>query len=308
MRKNLARAVLAVLSLCLVTPAYADGGGDAGPDRAAAPVRAAPNAPESAANAAPQGRNGIIALDDGLSLNVPSDYRFYSSDEAQAFMQRMGAAPPPGSVLGLVAGASDDIRQAGTWATVISFDPIGYVPSETAAGLSDASFEADVQAARRRQNRPFEGFIAQPAFETALPSLIWAERAAAPGAGGNDLRFEQRVLGRRGVASLISLGSADQFDAIGAAATRLRDMLAFREGARYADFQAASDQVSLYSVPGLVTGVPNAAAAASDGGAQPSGQTAFGGLAGWFPWVALGVIVLAIGGYVAMGRKRRAEA
>jgi len=309
MRKNFARAWLAVLLLFVATPAYADGRGDAGPDRAAAPIRAAPITPGSSATSAPEGRSGIIPLNDsGLTLNVPEGYRFYSAAEAHAFMQRNNAAAPNGAVLGLVARAGDDIRQDGTWATVISYDAIGYVQPETAAGLSDANFENDVRAARATQNRVFEGFIAQPAFDTGAPTLVWAERSAAPGAGGKDLRYEQKVLGRHGAACLTSIGSADQFDDITAAAADLRGMLSFREGERHADFQPASDQVSAYSVPGLVTGVPNAQPqAAANLAATGTGQTGFGGLAGWFPWVALGVIVLAIAGYLLMRRRREPE-
>ncbi len=308
MRATFALAWLAALLLFAAPPAFADGPGDAGPDRAAAPVQAAPVAP-AAGSAAPEGRAGIIPLDAaGATLNVPDGYRFYSAEEAYAHMQRNNATAPGGTVLGLLARAGDDIRQDGTWATVISYDAIGYVQPETAAGLSDANFEADVRAARTAQNRVFEGFIAQPAFDASAPALVWAERSAAPGAGGKDLRYEQKVLGRHGVAGLTSLGSADQFDDITAAAAELRGMLTFSDGQRHADFQPASDQVSAYSVPGLVTGVPNAQPqAAADMAASETGQTSFGGLAGWFPWVALGVIVLAIAGYLMMRRRREPE-
>jgi LPXTG-motif cell wall-anchored protein len=34
-----------------------------------------------------------------------------------------------------------------------------------------------------------------------------------------------------------------------------------------------------------------------------TGQTAFGGLSGYFPWIALGVVVLAGGGYLLMRRR-----
>jgi uncharacterized membrane-anchored protein len=114
------------------------------------------------------------------------------------------------------------------------------------------------------------------------------------------------VLGRAGVACLTSIGSADQMDEITAAAADLRAMLSFPEGQRHADFQPASDQVSSYSVPGLVTGVPTAEpqALADAAAAGDSGQTSFGGLASWFPWVAVGVIGLAIVGYMMMRRRR----
>jgi uncharacterized membrane-anchored protein len=267
-------------------------------------VRAAPVQPQNDATAAPQGQSGIIPLNDGIALSVPEGYRFYSAEQALAYLQRNNANAPDGAVFGLIARAGDDIRADGTWATVVSYDAIGYVQPETAAGLSDANFETSVRDARTTQNRAFEGFIAQPAFDATAPNLVWAERAAVPGAGGKDLRYEQKVLGRNGVACLTSIGSADQMDEITAAAADLRGMLSFQEGARHADFQPATDTVSSYSVPGLVTGVPNAQPQALAETASTTAQTGFGGLAGWFPWVAIGVIVLAIGGFMMMRRKR----
>lgn len=307
MRKNLTLALAAALALLIAGPALADGPGDAGPDVAAPPVRAAPSTPQPAAAqpAAAEGRSGVIALGDGLTIHVPQGYRFYSAQEAYAYLQRNNAPAPAGTVFGLLARRDADIRAQDTWATVISYDAIGYVSPETAAGLGDTRFEAEVRAARQSQNRVFEGFAAQPAFEATTPSLTWAERILSPGSRGKDLRYEQKLLGRYGVACLTSIGTADQMTEIAAAAGEMAAMLSFPEGNRHGDFQAASDQVSAYSVPGLVTGVaasaPQAVAdAASSGG---GGQTNFGGLAGWFPWVALGVIVLAIAGFLMMRRR-----
>ncbi|MBY0563113.1 MAG: DUF2167 domain-containing protein [Hyphomonadaceae bacterium] len=304
MFKPLTRAIAAALALIIAPAAFADGPGDAGPDRAAAPVRAAPLQPAAQTQAPAEGRTGIISLNDGeVTLNVPNGYRFYPATEAYAYLQRSNAAAPSGAVLGLIARSDADIRSADAWATVVSYDAIGYVQPETASGLSNANFEEDVRAARRAQSRAFEGFASPPAFDAAAPQVVWAERAAAPGAGGKDFRYEQKTMGRYGVACLTSIGAADQMDEIVASAANLQAMLSFPEGRRHADFAPASDQVSSYSVPGLVTGVPASVQAAALPAANGQAQTAFGGLAGWFPWIALGVIVVAIGGYMLM-RKR----
>ena len=86
-------------------------------------------------------------------------------------------------------------------------------------------------------------------------------------------------------------------------------MLSFGEGHRFADFQPASDRVSTYSVPGLVTGVPTPAQPQALASTTEAGtQTAFGGLAGWFPWIALGVIVLAIAGFMLTRRRKDDDA
>ena len=312
MRKNLMRATLAALALFMAAPAYADGPGDGGPNEAAPPVRAAPTTPPPSAQpaAAPEGRTGIVPLgNSGLSLNVPAGYRFYSAAEARAYVQRAHQQLPSGEVYGLLARNGEDIRAPGTWATVVSYEPIGYVQSETASGLADANFETQVRDARQTQNRRFEGFATAPSFNAESPYVVWAERVAAPGgAGGKDLRYEQKILGREGVACMTSIGSADQQTAIAAAAAQLRGMLTFAEGKRHADFQAASDTVSDYSVPGLVTGVATPhTQLVNVAETTGSGQTAFGGLSGYFPWIALGVVILAGGGYMLMRRREDDE-
>jgi uncharacterized membrane-anchored protein len=304
MRMKLTHAIFAAIAVALAAPALADGPGSAGPDVAAPPVRAAP-VRAAPVEAAPEGRSGTIALMDGaFSLNVPRGYRFYSAEEAYGYMQRTSAAAPSGTVLGLLAPASANVRAPDTWATVVSYDAIGYVRGETASGLADANFEADVRTARASKQRRFEGFAAPAVFTAETPELVWAERVAAPGSQGPDLRYEQKMPARKGVAALTSIGSLDQMPLIEAAATEMKAMLSFSEGNRYADFAPASDQVSAYTVPGLVTGLSAAqlAEAALTQAAEEK-QSGFGGLSAWFPWIALGVVALAGLGYM-LTRKR----
>src|SRR5262249_55933413 len=143
----------------------------------------------------------------------------------------------------------------GSWATVVGYKDIGYVPAATANGLASPSLEADVRAARQGQNRTFEGFAVAPAFNETNASLAWAERSAAPGSGGKDLRYEQDKLGRSGVACMTSIGNADQMSEMMAAAPDLMNMVSFAPGQAYADYQTGNDTVSAFTVPALVTGV-----------------------------------------------------
>lgn len=320
------RALL--LAALMASPAFADGRPAATPDVAAppvrtapppteAPVRAQPIAPaEPAATPTPVGQTGSISLpaDTGLALTVPNSYRYYDAAQAQAFAQRNGAAIPAGNIVGLLlpAGVSPTAQDA--WGTIVAYQPIGHVPTDGAARLTDPALEAEVRAARTGANRPFEGFAVPPAFAEAGPNLNWAERSAVPGAGGRDLRHEVRLLGRNGVASLTTIGSADQMPAVAAAADEMLRMVAFGAGQRHGDFVAASDTASTWDLASLVTGVqPGSeqalvADAASAGGGEAAGSG--GMLGGAFPWIAGGVIVLAGAGYLvarAMGRNRRED-
>lgn len=319
MRKfKAAGAVLA--AALLASPGFADAPRVDTPDVAAPPLRAAPIQPapaaapqaQPAATPAPAGQTGAITLPPGtsLQLTVPAGYRFYGPDQARAFLQRNNAATPPGEVLGLIAPSSTDIQSPDAWATIIAYDPIGYVPSDGQDALADPGFDAVVRAARVGANRPFEGFALTPAYVDAGANLTWAERSAAPGAGGRDLRHEVRILGRRGVACFTSVGSADQMGAMTAAAPDLVAMLRFSPGAGHVDY-AEGDQRSNYDLAGLVTNLPiasenlTAEGASLDGPASGAGGGA--GLQGYYPWIALGVAALAGVGYFVMRRFRRRE-
>jgi uncharacterized membrane-anchored protein len=208
----------------------------------------------------------------------------------------------------LLAKADVNPRQAGAWATVVSYDAIGYVQPETSSGLAEPNFETSVRTARASQSRAFEGFAAQPAFDTAAPDLLWAERTAAPGvANGADLRVEEKLIGRYGVASLTSIGSADQMTEIMGAAHEMKSMLAFPDGRKASDFQAGTDHVSAYTVPSLVTGVaPASAQALAQTPTQGQAQTAFGGF-GTYAGIAAGVAILAALGFVFMRPRRKPD-
>jgi hypothetical protein len=89
-----------------------------------------------------------------------------------------------------------------------------------------------------------------------------------------------------------------------AASPDLVGMVQFSEDQAYGAFEAASDPASAYGVPQLVTGVSGSADHLIAEGASVNGGTrGGGGLAGLFPWIALGVIALAGAGFL-MTRKR----
>lgn len=303
-----AGALAAAALLLLSSPAFADGHSKPGPDVAEPPVHAAPLQPantQPAATAGPQGQSGQISLHNGdLSLNVPDGWKFYSADEARAFLARANAATPSGDILGMLAPANERVDAPDSWACVLSYDAIGYVRADSAGGLSAANFEDDVKSARTNQHRPFEGFAIQPAFDNAGLNLTWAERTAPPAAGGKDFRHEQKALGRQAVVGFTSIGTADQMPEITAAAPAMLAMLTFPEGQRYADFNASADRVSNYSVPGLITGVASVVAAPP---AEAEQTAPAGGINAIYVWVAAGVAALAGAGYLLTRRRRDAN-
>ncbi|MBL8548790.1 MAG: DUF2167 domain-containing protein [Hyphomonadaceae bacterium] len=322
-RTTLAVAALAAFSSpILMAPALADGPAAAprytspaaaepavAPSPSQAPVRAGPIQPTAeTASAAP--RTGQIALANGAAqLNVPAGYLFYGPAEAQAYLQRTSAAAPRGEVLGLLAPAGTRPESADFWGSVITYEPVGRVMPEGAALLTSAEMAANTRAARQEAGRGFEGFVAQPAFEPGAASLAWAERTAPDAPAAKNLRHEQRLLGRYGALSFVTIGRFDQFDQIRTSAPTMLQMASFPSGQGYNDFNASTDQTSRFDLAGLVTGKESATAQAASeaGGATPTSQGFAGsgaGIQGYFPWIAGGVVALAALGWLLLGRKK----
>jgi uncharacterized membrane-anchored protein len=248
-----------------------------------------------------------------VQFTTPAGYQFYSADDARAFLQRAGAAPPEGQVLGMVGPSGQQPTAADFWGAVISYQDIGYVPSTRADALSAADFESQTRAARAAAGRPFEAFAVQPAFDPAAPSLSWGERTAADAPGVRNLRHEIRVLGRSGVSGVTVVARNDQLGQVVSAAPALQSMLAYPAGQRYGD-RAVGDRTAALDVPGLITGAAAqpavvAEAASAEGAAPAAAKSGLfsGGIGSVLPWVAAGVVLLAGLGWYIAGRSPRPD-
>lgn len=268
---------------------------------AQAPERAGPVQPSAASLA-----NG------GVNFQTPAGYQFYSADDARAYLQRAGAAEPPGQILGMVGPTGQDPASANFWGAVITYQDVGYVPATGGEKLSAQAFESEVRASRAAGNRPFEAFAVQPAFDPNGPVLTWAERTGPDAPTARNLRYDMRLLGRSGVAGVTVAARNDQLGQVVSAAPSLQSMLSFPAGQGYAN-RAVGDRTAAMDLPGLITGNPptgvtvdTAMAEGAPSDAQKTGLFG-GGLGGILPWIAGGVIALAGLGWYVSGRNRRAR-
>lgn len=91
--------------------------------------------------------------------------------------------------------------------------------------------------------------------------MIWARNIRFGDATDNTLNYDIRMLGRRGVLSLNMVSSISQLPDIRTAASNLGSAAAFKAGARYADFNASTDDKAEYGLAGLVAAGVGVAAA-----------------------------------------------
>ncbi len=308
----------AVLAAGFAGLAFADGGPR--PQKKTAAVQKA----EQKAVEQRYGQTGEITLANGaIKLWVPATYYFLPAPEARAHLQRIGAPAPAGEVLGLIAPSGARPIDAGFWGAVISTNPLGHVAEERADRLAAADFIEEVRAARPASSPRLEAFASPPVHDGARHLTAWTERTAGA-AATRTLRNEQRLLGRNLVAGVTIDARGDQLATVAAAAPEIARMVTFTPGQAYADFRAGPDPAPLYDLPSLLTlkskpvatvaagpvapatpssGTPAAGIPAQSSGLQPVGDAAGTTPAGafsmadvqrWLPWIAGGLVALAV--------------
>ncbi len=250
-----------------------------------------------------------------ILLSLTQGYAFIPAKEVPARLKSLGAAPPPGEVLGGVALSGADA----TWAFTIGYEEIGRVPERGADRIGSIAFFGEVQAARAAQGKSLTGFAVTPAYDQKGKALTWAETESAA-----DLRYEQRLLGRFGAAGLTGAGRTSDLETLRKQAPKVLAMLAFTEGSRYQDFDPSADRVSAYDLPGLIAGQRKAGPAAAPApvidaeaspgarpalkqraAASPSGILSSDALAPWFQWLAFAMVAAACLPYVSFNRELR---
>jgi uncharacterized membrane-anchored protein len=151
-----------------------------------------------------------------------------------------------------------------SWAVILTYDEDGYVKDHDAATLNYAELLKTMQAGTREANAqrveqgyaPIElvGWATPPRYDAAAHKLYWAKELKFGQSSEHTLNYNFRLLGRRGVLVLNAVASMAQLPQIEAAAPTLLAAVDFQEGHRYADFNAATDEVASYGLAALVAG------------------------------------------------------
>lgn len=206
------------------------------------------------------------------TMRLGDDYYFLPAAEARRILVEAWGNPPQAAedVLGMVFPKGQSFIDNG-WAAVVTFEATGYVSDENAR---EEDYDAVMTAMREgaeaaNEERKANGFSAvhlvgwaqPPAYDPAAHSLIWARELNFEGEQVHSLNYDVRLLGRRGVLSLNMVAAMPQLAEVRTAAASFARTASFDPGARYADFNAATDQKAEYGLAGLVAAGAGVAAA-----------------------------------------------
>lgn len=152
------------------------------------------------------------------------------------------------------------------WAAYLEFSDDGYVKDDEkidADAILNSLKSSTERANEERRRRGWDemhviGWAVPPAYNTTTKRLEWATLFESQSERG--VNFFTKILGRRGVTSVVLVSSPDDQSASVAALNRVLTGYDFNAGERYAEYKPG-DKVAEYGLTGLILGGAVAAAA-----------------------------------------------
>ena len=197
------------------------------------------------------------------SLDLGEEYVFYGKEDAAKILVDLWGNPPQAAegVLGLVM-PKGSTPASDAWGAVVTFEETGYISDEDAATTDYDDLLAQMQegtneanTARTEAGYPaitLVGWAERPAYDKATHSVVWAQNLRFSDSDTNGLNYDVRTLGRYGVLSLNFISSMDKLGEIRGAAGQFAQHASFDAGARYGDFDPATDKAADYGIGGLI--------------------------------------------------------
>jgi uncharacterized membrane-anchored protein len=204
-----------------------------------------------------------VALAGQATLHLPAGLAFVPQPHAQRVLNAMGNPGSDSRLQGLVFPAGD-----GGWFAVVRYEAAGYIKDDDAREWNAddllKSFREGTEASnaeRKKMGVPemeIVGWAEKPAYDAATHRLVWAMSSRDKGAPANaeqGVNYNTYALGREGYFSINLVTDLKALPAHKPAAASLLGALDYRDGKRYADFNASTDKVAEYGLAALVLGV-----------------------------------------------------
>lgn len=223
-------------------------------------------------------KTGKIDLPGGIaSLDLPDGWRYLSPADARTVLVDIYGNPPAAgsNTKGMIFPKGQEVTGDNSWSVVLQFEEDGYVSDEDADDIDyddllktmkEGSAKASAERVRGGYGKMLlKGWALPPRYDKKLKVMYWAQEFITDDLEGT-LNYDVRVLGRRGVLSLIVLGKASQAQELDTHTGELVALASFNPGHRYQDFNESTDKKADYSLAGLVLGGAVAAKVLAKGG------------------------------------------
>jgi len=168
-----------------------------------------------------QWQTGTITLKDGLAkINLTPDFRFLGNADARKVLHDLWDNPDQPDILGMIFPADKGPGDPDNWAVLVSYEASGYVKDDDASKINYDDLlkqmqqgAKDADAERVKEGYPSLGIVGwaePPRYDQPDHKLYWAKEIKVGGDDQDQLNYDIRILGRRGVLVLSVLAGMDQ--------------------------------------------------------------------------------------------------
>lgn len=196
----------------------------------------------------------VSSLQQAAEIKVPEGYRFADASETRRIKKAIGE-PVSGREMGMM------VPDQGDWSLFFSFSDDGHVKDDDADKLNaDKLLKAITQGneyankERRKMGTPpihVVGWEQKPFYDPATHNLEWCLRAECE--GQPLLNYNTRLLGRRGVMSVVLVCDPNELASTLPVYKELLAGYSYKPGETYAEYRQG-DKLAKYGLAALVTG------------------------------------------------------
>lgn len=252
----------AILSLCA---AFFTLGVFANDEDSLAMEKALMKAVYDSINASMKYSTGNIKLPDGtVELKVPAGFKFLDAAQAQKVLTEYWGNPPSSKTLGMIFPENSGPMTEGSYAFVVSFDPIGYVKDDDADKINYDDLLKEIRESEKTENEERKkagyeaiqmiGWAAKPFYDKENKILHWAKELQFGSNTDHTLNYDVRILGRKGILSLNAVATMGELNLVKADVPKVIHIANFTSGNTYGDFNPDVDEVAAWTIGGLVAG------------------------------------------------------
>ena len=208
-------------------------------------------------------QSGEVSLGNGIAeLDLPGSFG-YADPATTATLLELWGNPPGQETLGMLVPTDADLFGDSGWIVMISYSEDGFIDDSDAQSIDYNELLVEMQqgtaeAAKARREMGFSGlelvgWAAPPRYDANGKKLYWAKQLRDD-SGADNLNYDIRVLGRRGVLEMSAIASMEQLDSVSTSMEEVLTFVNFTEGHRYMDFDPEIDKVAAYGIGALVAG------------------------------------------------------
>lgn len=198
---------------------------------------------------------GVGALKDWSTIEIPAGYRYLNGKDADKLMQAWGNLPS--EYEGMIA--TDDLN----WLVLFQFDPSGYVKDDEKDELNpdallDQMMENQARGNEYRQQQGLQpmyidGWAMEPRYNERTNNLEWGLLLRTGDNPSQFVNYETKLLGREGVMEVTLICDLEDMNMI---LPTYQDLLLghmYNDGKSYADYRQG-DKLAEYGLTALIAG------------------------------------------------------